>query len=125
MDMFNEAIRLRDVSKLVFRNYSISCVFHLMLQEYKIELDEGDIIVTATDALFDNLYDQEIVSIASRSLEADKSPQVPMLFLFTFSYLTFYEVLLLFSYLVVVIRRVQLLIDSQIQFRRTRPKSIV
>ncbi|XP_004230532.1 probable protein phosphatase 2C 62 isoform X1 [Solanum lycopersicum] len=46
-----------------------------LLEEYKIELDEGDIIVTATDALFDNLYDQEIVSIASRSLEADKSPQ--------------------------------------------------
>ncbi|MCD7447817.1 hypothetical protein HAX54_035294 [Datura stramonium] len=45
------------------------------LEEYKIELDEGDIIVTATDALFDNLYDQEIVSIVSRSLEADKSPQ--------------------------------------------------
>lgn len=46
-----------------------------LLEEYKIELDEGDIIVTATDALFDNLYDQEIVSIVSRSLEADKSPQ--------------------------------------------------
>ncbi|KAM3291174.1 putative protein phosphatase 2C 62 [Capsicum chacoense] len=46
-----------------------------LLEEYKVELDEGDIIVTATDALFDNLYDQEIVSIVSRSLEADKSPQ--------------------------------------------------
>ncbi|KAK6805423.1 hypothetical protein RDI58_003208 [Solanum bulbocastanum] len=46
-----------------------------LLEEYKIELDEGDVIVTATDALFDNLYDQEIVSIVSRSLKADQSPQ--------------------------------------------------
>ncbi|XP_009613267.1 uncharacterized protein LOC107830511 [Nicotiana tabacum] len=46
-----------------------------LLEEYKIELDEGDIIVTATDALFDNLYDQEIVSIVSKSLAADKRPQ--------------------------------------------------
>lgn len=55
-------------------------MLHSFLQEYKIELDEGDIIVTATDALFDNLYDQEIVSIVSKSLAADKRPQVPMLF---------------------------------------------
>ncbi|OIT27931.1 PREDICTED: probable protein phosphatase 2C 62 [Nicotiana attenuata] len=46
-----------------------------LLEEYKIELDEGDVIVTATDALFDNLYDQEIVSIVSKSLAADKRPQ--------------------------------------------------
>lgn len=76
-----------------------------MLQEYKIELDEGDVIVTATDALFDNLYDQEIVSIVSRSLEADKSPQVLMLFFFTFSCLTFYEMVLLFSCFLGAIRR--------------------
>lgn len=98
MHVFNKAILLRDVSKLIFGNYSISCVLHLMLQEYKILLDEGDIIVTATDALFDNLYDQEIVSIVSKSLEADKSPQVLMIFLFTFSCLTFYEMVLLFTY---------------------------
>ncbi|XP_070023048.1 probable protein phosphatase 2C 62 isoform X2 [Nicotiana sylvestris] len=46
-----------------------------LLEEYKIELDEGDVIVTATDALFDNLYDQEIVSIVSKLLAADKRPQ--------------------------------------------------
>lgn len=55
-------------------------MLHSLLQEYKIELDEGDVIVTATDALFDNLYDQEIVSIVSKSLAADKRPQVLMLF---------------------------------------------
>lgn len=105
MHMFNEAIHLRDLSKHVFRNYSIYCVLHFMFQEYKVELDEGDIIVTATDALFDNLYDQEIVSIVSRSLEADKSPQVPMLSLFTFSCLTFCEMVLLFFYFSGVIPR--------------------
>lgn len=47
-----------------------------MFQGYKIELDEGDVIVTATDGLFDNLYEQEIASIVSKSLEANLKPQV-------------------------------------------------
>ena len=48
-----------------------------MIQAYKIDLDEGDVIVTATDGLFDNLYDHEIVAIVSESLEAGVEPQVP------------------------------------------------
>lgn len=47
-----------------------------MFQGYKIALDEGDVIVTGTDGLFDNLYEQEIASIVSKSLEANLKPQV-------------------------------------------------
>lgn len=47
-----------------------------MFQRYRIGLDEGDVIVTATDGLFDNLYQQEIASIVSKSLEAGLKPQV-------------------------------------------------
>jgi len=42
---------------------------------YRIDLDEGDVIVTATDGLFDNLYDQEIASIVSKSLRAKLKPE--------------------------------------------------
>lgn len=45
-------------------------------QVYTVELDEGDVIVTATDGLFDNLYEQEIMAIISRSQEAGASPTV-------------------------------------------------
>ncbi|CAA7401024.1 unnamed protein product [Spirodela intermedia] len=44
------------------------------IQVYKLELEEGDVIVTATDGLFDNLYEQEIMAIISRSREAGTSP---------------------------------------------------
>ncbi|XP_052205396.1 probable protein phosphatase 2C BIPP2C1 isoform X2 [Diospyros lotus] len=44
-------------------------------QMYKIDLDEGDVIVAATDGLFDNLYDQEIASIVSKSLENNLKPE--------------------------------------------------
>lgn len=50
-----------------------------MFQEYKIDLHEGDIIVIATDGLFDNLYSQEIASIISKSLEANLKPKVQIL----------------------------------------------
>ncbi|XP_062077186.1 probable protein phosphatase 2C BIPP2C1 [Humulus lupulus] len=46
-----------------------------LIEDYEIDLDEGDVIVTATDGLFDNLYEQEIASIVSRSLEAGSKPQ--------------------------------------------------
>ncbi|XP_038683137.1 probable protein phosphatase 2C 71 isoform X2 [Tripterygium wilfordii] len=46
-----------------------------VVEEYKINLDEGDIIVTATDGLFDNLYEQEIASIVLRSLKICLKPQ--------------------------------------------------
>ncbi|KAL2930071.1 putative protein phosphatase 2C 62 [Bienertia sinuspersici] len=39
------------------------------VEEYHIELEDGDMIVTATDGLFDNLYDQEIASIVSKAVE--------------------------------------------------------
>lgn len=47
-----------------------------MLQIYTIELCEGDVIVTATDGLFDNLFEQEILVIISKSLEAGLKPTV-------------------------------------------------
>lgn len=40
-----------------------------LIERYKIDLDEGDVIVTATDGLFDNLYEQEIASIVTKSLQ--------------------------------------------------------
>ncbi|KAG7977526.1 hypothetical protein I3843_05G035800 [Carya illinoinensis] len=42
---------------------------------YKIDLDEGDMIVTATDGLFDNLYELEIASAISESLQTSLEPQ--------------------------------------------------
>lgn len=55
-----------------------------MFQEYKIDLDEGDVIITATDGLFDNIYEPEIISIVSKSLQANLKPKVPSI-LFKFS----------------------------------------
>lgn len=51
-------------------------VYHLLLQHYKIDLDEGDVIVAATDGLFDNLYEEEIASIVSKSLQIKQKPKV-------------------------------------------------
>ncbi|WOK97622.1 putative protein phosphatase 2C BIPP2C1 [Canna indica] len=45
------------------------------IETYKIDLDEGDVIVTATDGLFDNLYEQEIAAIVSKSLQANLKPR--------------------------------------------------
>lgn len=41
-----------------------------------MNLEEGDVIITATDGLFDNLYEKEIVSIVCRLLEQSLEPQV-------------------------------------------------
>lgn len=40
-----------------------------LIERYRIDLDDGDVIVTATDGLFDNLYEQEIISIVSKSMQ--------------------------------------------------------
>ncbi|XP_062205108.1 probable protein phosphatase 2C 71 [Phragmites australis] len=45
-----------------------------LVQNYTIDLDEGDVIVTATDGLFDNVYEQEAAAIISKSLQADLKP---------------------------------------------------
>ncbi|KAI8554894.1 hypothetical protein RHMOL_Rhmol05G0132300 [Rhododendron molle] len=37
-------------------------LFDATFQDYRIDLDEGDVIITATDGLFDNLYDEEIAA---------------------------------------------------------------
>ncbi|XP_071715343.1 uncharacterized protein [Rutidosis leptorrhynchoides] len=47
----------------------------LFVEEYKIELDEGDVVVSATDGLFDNLYEREIALIVSKSLQAGMKPE--------------------------------------------------
>lgn len=44
------------------------------IEVYAIDLDEGDVIVTATDGLFDNLYEQEVAAIVSKSLGASLKP---------------------------------------------------
>ncbi|CAH8274470.1 unnamed protein product [Arabidopsis lyrata] len=42
---------------------------------YHVILEEGDVVIAATDGLFDNLYEKEIVSIVCRSLEQSLEPQ--------------------------------------------------
>lgn len=63
----------------------------MLLQEYRIDLDGGDVIVTATDGLFDNLYEKEISSIVSNSLQDGIKPEVPFpsAISFTFLFLSF------------------------------------
>ncbi|XP_020595456.1 probable protein phosphatase 2C BIPP2C1 isoform X2 [Phalaenopsis equestris] len=46
------------------------------IETYKVDLDEEDVIVTATDGLFDNLYEKEIVDIVSKSLQTNLKPAV-------------------------------------------------
>ncbi|KAM7474697.1 hypothetical protein LguiB_021940 [Lonicera macranthoides] len=46
-----------------------------LVEEYIIDLDGGDVIVTATDGLFDNLYEKEISSIVSNSLQDGIKPE--------------------------------------------------
>ncbi|KAF7143288.1 hypothetical protein RHSIM_Rhsim05G0108800 [Rhododendron simsii] len=46
-----------------------------LVEVYRIDLDDGDVIVTATDGLFDNLYDGEIASVVSKSLQANLKPE--------------------------------------------------
>ncbi|XP_078164715.1 protein phosphatase 2C family protein isoform X2 [Carex rostrata] len=45
-----------------------------LIQNYSIDLVEGDVIVTASDGLFDNIYEQEIADVVSKSLDADLKP---------------------------------------------------
>ncbi|GJN08806.1 hypothetical protein PR202_ga26763 [Eleusine coracana subsp. coracana] len=45
-----------------------------LVQKYTIDLQEGDVIVTATDGLFDNVYEEEVAAIVSKSLEAELKP---------------------------------------------------
>ncbi|XP_027933449.1 probable protein phosphatase 2C BIPP2C1 isoform X2 [Vigna unguiculata] len=46
-----------------------------LIEHYTIDLHDGDVIVTATNGLFDNLYEQEIASIISKSLQASLTLQ--------------------------------------------------
>lgn len=50
--------------------------FSLYSQNYSIDLQEGDVIVAATDGVFDNVYEQEIADVVSKSLETDLKPTV-------------------------------------------------
>lgn len=47
-----------------------------VFQEYKIDLNDGDMIVFGTNGLFDNLYEKEIASTVSKSLQFSLKPQV-------------------------------------------------
>ncbi|RYQ82708.1 hypothetical protein Ahy_B10g101279 isoform B [Arachis hypogaea] len=46
-----------------------------IIEGYKIDVNDGDVIITASNGLFDNLYDQEIASVVSKSLQANLKPQ--------------------------------------------------
>ncbi|KAL5223496.1 hypothetical protein ABZP36_010135 [Zizania latifolia] len=45
-----------------------------LVQNYTIDLEEGDVIVAASDGLFDNVYEQEVAAMVSKSLQADLKP---------------------------------------------------
>ncbi|XP_051183287.1 probable protein phosphatase 2C BIPP2C1 [Lolium perenne] len=45
-----------------------------LVQNYAIDVQEGDVFVTASDGLFDNVYDHEVAAVVSKSLEADLKP---------------------------------------------------
>ncbi|KAK8616216.1 hypothetical protein V6N13_017774 [Hibiscus sabdariffa] len=45
------------------------------VEVYRIDLDENDVIITATDGLFDNLYEKDIASIVFKSLQENLRPQ--------------------------------------------------
>ncbi|KAL2342114.1 hypothetical protein Fmac_010054 [Flemingia macrophylla] len=46
-----------------------------LIEGYRIDLHDGDVIVIGTNGLFDNLYEQEIASLISKSLQASLTPQ--------------------------------------------------
>ncbi|CAF2147198.1 unnamed protein product [Brassica napus] len=46
-----------------------------LAEVYHVNLEEGDVVITASDGLFDNLYEKEIVSIVCRLLEQGLEPQ--------------------------------------------------
>ncbi|KAF8097078.1 hypothetical protein N665_0296s0059 [Sinapis alba] len=46
-----------------------------LAEVYHVNVEEGDVVITATDGLFDNLYEKEIVSMVSRLLEQGLEPQ--------------------------------------------------
>lgn len=61
---------------IVLSNLKLTLLFTLFLQNYTIELEDGDVIVTASDGLFDNVYEQEVATMVSKSLQADLKPTV-------------------------------------------------
>ncbi|KAF8047017.1 hypothetical protein N665_3258s0002 [Sinapis alba] len=46
-----------------------------LAEVYHVNVEEGDVVITATDGLFDNLYEKEIVSMVCRLLEQSLEPQ--------------------------------------------------
>ncbi|XBJ12192.1 hypothetical protein VPH35_016766 [Triticum aestivum] len=47
-----------------------------LVENYTIDIEEGDVIIAATDGLFDNVYEQEAAAMISKSLQADLKPAV-------------------------------------------------
>ncbi|EMS50480.1 putative protein phosphatase 2C 71 [Triticum urartu] len=45
-----------------------------LVENYTIDIEEGDVIIAATDGLFDNVYEQESAAMISKSLQADLKP---------------------------------------------------
>lgn len=59
-----------------YLNINVWAYVSFLFQNYAIDLEDGDAIVTATDGLFDNVYEHEIAGIVSKSLQADLEPAV-------------------------------------------------
>ncbi|XP_050260396.1 probable protein phosphatase 2C 62 isoform X3 [Quercus robur] len=70
-----EEVLIRSAAESQSPGSSTVLVAYFDGQGYKIDLDEGDVIVAATDGLFDNLYEKEIASAVSNSLQASLKPQ--------------------------------------------------
>eukprot|EP01118_Nematostelium_gracile_P019488 TRINITY_DN9046_c0_g1_i1.p1 TRINITY_DN9046_c0_g1~~TRINITY_DN9046_c0_g1_i1.p1 ORF type:complete len:299 (+),score=66.48 TRINITY_DN9046_c0_g1_i1:35-898(+) len=55
-------------------------------QTIELELKEGDLVIAGTDALFDNLFDHEILEIAEKTSEKDNLAQILALAAFNRGY---------------------------------------
>ncbi|KAI9320762.1 phosphatase 2C-like domain-containing protein [Dichotomocladium elegans] len=47
-------------------------------QQFSVKIEEGDIIVLASDGLYDNLYDDEILEEIEACMRASRDPAVPI-----------------------------------------------
>ncbi|KAF7129342.1 hypothetical protein RHSIM_Rhsim10G0056600 [Rhododendron simsii] len=65
------------------RSFKFNCPYQIesgddpseLVEVYRVDLNDGDVIVTATDGLFDNLYNGEIASVVFKSLQANLKPE--------------------------------------------------
>ena len=61
----------------------LNCIFPLMFindllfvytQQYKVDVEAGDILIVGTDGLFDNMFENQIKDVAEKSTEGGIDP---------------------------------------------------